>query len=71
MNESNTRSNEKDLETMHVCDCTVDDDLKEVNDTIYANKLHILFGSSLLKNSITTCLAWNNFYMSDLLENFP
>ena len=42
--------NERDLETMHVWDCTIENDLKELIDTTYTNKMHILFGSLSLKN---------------------
>ena len=43
---------ERDPEDVHVWDCTVEDDLKELIGTTYTNKMHILFGSTSLKNSI-------------------
>ena len=33
-------------------DCTIDDDLKELIDTTYINKMHILFSNTLIKNFI-------------------
>ena len=43
MNETNTHPNERDPEAIHVWDGTVKDDLKELINIIYTNKMHILF----------------------------
>ena len=51
MNESNTHLNEKDLGVVQVWDYKVKDDLKELTGTTYTNKMHLIFGSSSLKNS--------------------
>ena len=37
---------------MQVWDNTTEDDLNELIDTNYINKMHLLFGSPSLKNSI-------------------
>lgn len=49
MNETNTHPNERDPEAIHVWDGTVKDDLKELINIIYTNKMHIVFGWSSIK----------------------
>jgi len=44
-----SRQNEKDSEVVQVWDCIVEDVLRKLIGTTYTNKMHIIFGSSLLK----------------------
>ena len=39
----------KDSKTMHVWDCIVNESLKDLIGTTYTNKIHLLFGSSILR----------------------
>ena len=39
---------ERDFETMQVWDCTVNESLKDLIGTTYTNKIHLLFGNSIL-----------------------
>ena len=39
---------ERDFETVQVWDCTVKESLKDLIGTTYINKMHLLFGSSIL-----------------------
>lgn len=43
---------ERDSEVAHVWYYTIEDNLNELIDTTYTNKMYIFFGSSLLKNFI-------------------
>jgi len=47
---------------MQVCDCTVEDNLKELIGTTYTNKIHLLFGISSPKN-FTVKHAWLGIVM--------
>ena len=46
--------NKMDLETMQVWDYIIKNDLKELIDITYTNKMHLLFDSLSLKNFIIT-----------------
>ena len=47
-----SHQNERDPEVVQLWDYATDDDLKELIGTTYTNKMHLLFGSPSLKNSI-------------------
>ena len=67
-----SHQNEKDPKAVQVWNCTTDDDLKELIDITYTNKIHILFGSLSLKNSIVK-YAWLetiNYEIDDFLGSF-
>ena len=49
--------NKMDLETMQVWDYIIKNDLKELIDITYTNKMHLLFGSPSLKNSKVKCVC--------------
>lgn len=49
--------NERNPKIVHVCDCTIEDGLKELIGTIYIQKMHLFFDSQSLKNFIVKC-AW-------------
>ena len=49
---SNTYLNKKDLEILQVWNYIIEDDLNEWIDITYTNKIHLLFDSLSLKNSI-------------------
>ena len=48
MDELTPHQKERDSETVQVWDCTVNESLKNLISTTYTNKMHLLFGSSIL-----------------------
>ena len=61
MNELNTNLNERDLKTMQVWNCIVDNDLKKLIDTISINKIHILYSSLPLKGARLLKQFWHEW----------
>ena len=51
-----SHQNERDSEVLQVWDCTVEDDLKELIGTTYANKMILLFSCLSLKKSTGNCV---------------
>ena len=60
--------NKRDLEGVQVWDYTIEDDLKKLISITYTNKMHLLFSSSSLRNSIVKCvwlrivMGWVTFW---------
>jgi len=58
-----SQQNEKNSKAVYVWDCAVEDDLNELIDTTYTNKMHLLFSSISYKNS-TIKRVWIGIVMT-------